>query len=52
MGKWALAQMLLDFGADPNIPDNDGYTALDEVQHDPEMVQLLLKYGAIRGRKP
>lgn len=44
----AVACLLLDHGADPNIRDNDGFTALHFAAQNylPSMVDLLLSKGA------
>jgi ankyrin repeat protein len=42
----AIIQALLEKGADPNIKDSSGRTALTLAEGEPEIIELLLKYGA------
>ena len=43
-----IVKLLLENGADPNIKNNDGYTALAAATfyNNPEIVKILLEYGA------
>jgi ankyrin repeat protein len=50
-----VLQLLLEKGADPNAPDEDGKTPMqlaDEMELDEEIKQLLKKHGAIDWRTP
>ena len=42
----AIIQMLLDKGADPNVKDKSGRTPLKLAEGEPEIIELLIKYGA------
>jgi ankyrin repeat protein len=41
-----IIQMLLESGADPNVKDSSGRTPLKLVEGEPEIIELLIKYGA------
>jgi ankyrin repeat protein len=47
-GNYEIAEMLLNRGADPNIPDKNGFTPLQAAQklERRELVSLLRDYGA------
>ncbi|XP_069675519.1 putative leucine-rich repeat-containing protein DDB_G0290503 [Periplaneta americana] len=47
-GAPVVVQMWLDAGVDPNLPDRQGYTALQRasIAGNLQMVQLLVQYGA------
>ena len=47
-GKLRIAEVLLKSGADPNIKDKIGSSALSRAEHngDLEMIKMLKKYGA------
>jgi ankyrin repeat protein len=42
----AIIQALLEKGADPNIKDRSGRTPLTLAEGEPEIIELLIKYGA------
>ncbi|KAL4951168.1 ankyrin repeat-containing domain protein [Aspergillus filifer] len=45
-GQREITKILLDGGADPNIPAYCGWTPLGMAAHDNELVKLLLQHGA------
>ena len=40
-------QLLLSYGADVNVKDDDGYTALDYQVNDLDVAAILLENGAV-----
>ena len=49
-----IVKMLLEYGIDPNIKDNDGRTILDDAYEEnfTDAIELLISFGAISIIKP